>query len=850
VFVAPRFTPGTVLAERYRIVSLLGEGGMGEVFRADDMKLGQRVALKYVPKDVAADRPLFDRLINEVLIGRQISHPNVCRIYDIVEVDGQSFIAMQYIDGEDLASLLRRIGRLPQEKALALARDICAGLAAAHDHGIVHRDLKPGNVMVDSRGKALIADFGLAIVLDQIRGTHGIVGTPAYMAPEQISRGEITIRTAIYALGLLLYEIFTGKRVFGGKSLQEISEQHAASKTRPSSIARDLDPNIERVILRCLEENPAERPPSAHAVLASLPGSDPLAAAIAAGDTPSPDVVAMAGKTGDLSPGPAWALFGAAVISLLAGVWASGRWQLTSFTAPMKSREALTDRARDLSAAFGSPAAYEHVEFATDQDYLRSLVARPRPVAEISRVLAETPPSAVRFVYRGSPRELAAQNVDGIVTESDPAETLPGMCTIVLDHQGRLRSFRRVPDGRIGSASAAAVDWRAAFQAASLEPAAFRAAEPLWTPPYGFDQRFAWTGHYANRPEPAIRVEAASRNGRPVYFQVIEPWTRPIGLPPPPAAGPAVFAILNVIVLGAGVVYARRNVVRGRGDKRGAIRLAFFAAGCEFIAKMSVANHLADVSGEFELVSGIAGVAAYIGAGIWVIYLAVEPYVRRQWPRMLITWNRVVSGRIRDPLVGRDILVAAAISGWTLVLSRLEFPAAMWLGIPAVLPRNPLLLSSMQSPLGGAQPIAEGVVLATRWSLAWLALLVIFRLVLRRNVAALAAVWICVSMVSLSGGAPLLRFALVSAAIAAPILYVLPRHGVFALAAAVFFRNLLANTPATFDMNAWYAFRSTATLALLVAICAFAFYTSLAGKPLFGAAMMEEQPHELANMTK
>ena len=157
-----RFPPGTMLAERYLIVNLVGRGGMGEVYRATDLKLKQAVALKFLPESAARDPRLVARLHTEVRLARQISHPNVCRVYDIDEVSGAPFISMEYIDGEDLAALLRRIGRLPHDKAVEIARRLCAGLAAAHDKGVVHRDLKPGNVMIDSHGQVFITDFGLA----------------------------------------------------------------------------------------------------------------------------------------------------------------------------------------------------------------------------------------------------------------------------------------------------------------------------------------------------------------------------------------------------------------------------------------------------------------------------------------------------------------------------------------------------------------------------------------------------------------------------------------------------------------------------------------------------------------
>src|SRR5579871_3342618 len=163
-----RFVPGTLLGGRYRVIGLLGRGGMGEVYRATDLTLGQSVALKFLPEEASRDQRLLERFHGEVRMARQVSHPNVCRVYDIGEVEGMPFLSMEYVDGEDLASLLLRIGRLPADKALDTARKICAGLAAAHDRGIIHRDLKPANIMMNKRGEVVIMDFGLAALASQL----------------------------------------------------------------------------------------------------------------------------------------------------------------------------------------------------------------------------------------------------------------------------------------------------------------------------------------------------------------------------------------------------------------------------------------------------------------------------------------------------------------------------------------------------------------------------------------------------------------------------------------------------------------------------------------------------------
>src|SRR5215467_14307553 len=291
-----RFIPGTLLSGRYRIIALLGRGGMGEVYRATDLTLGQSVALKFLPEEAAHNQRLLERFHGEVRIARQVSHPNVCRVYDIGQADGMPFISMEYVDGEDLASLLLRIGRLPADKALETARKLCAGLAAAHDRGVIHRDLKPQNIMINKRGEVVIMDFGLAAISDQLAGPEARNGTPAYMSPEQLRGEAVTAESDIYALGLVLYELFTGKRPYDAGSVQQLIDmQQSMHLTSVTSVAADVDPAVEKVIRRCLDPDPARRPANALSVVAALPGGDPLAAALAAGETPSPEMVAAAG---------------------------------------------------------------------------------------------------------------------------------------------------------------------------------------------------------------------------------------------------------------------------------------------------------------------------------------------------------------------------------------------------------------------------------------------------------------------------------------------------------------------------------------------------------------------------
>src|SRR5256712_1242010 len=364
-----QLTPGTILGDRYRIVSLVGAGGMGQVYRADDLKLGQSVALKFL-----AHHGDSARLYEEVRIGRQVSHPNVCRLYDIAEVDGQLFITMEFVDGEDLASLLRRIGRLPSEKALMLTRDICAGLAAAHDKGVIHRDLKPANVMIDGRGRARVTDFGLAAIAGEIRGVEARAGTPDYMSPEQLAGKDVTARSDIYSLGLVLYETFTGRIPFerGDTPAGVACIRGSSTPKSPGSVLEGIDPAVERAILRCLETDPQRRPASALAVAAALPGGDPLAAALAAGETPSPEMVAASGEAGALSPRVAWACLLGTALGLASFVVMIHPISLVNRVPLDKRPEVLVDRARDVLRRLGhdAPGRDSAFQFEDATDYL------------------------------------------------------------------------------------------------------------------------------------------------------------------------------------------------------------------------------------------------------------------------------------------------------------------------------------------------------------------------------------------------------------------------------------------------------------------------------------------------
>ena len=637
-----RFTPGTLLAGRYRIISPLGRGGMGEVYRADDIRLGQPVALKFLPAALAEDRDRLERLADEVRIGRQISHPNVCRLYDIAEAEGHHFLVMEYVDGEDLASLLRRIGRMPGDKALDIARGVCAGLAAAHDKGVIHRDLKPANVMIDGRGQARIADFGLA-ALASGGGGADMSGTPAYMAPEQLTGEGASLRSDVYALGLVLHEMLTGRRVFEAKSLTELRALHAETKPPSlSSSATDVDPTLDRVVLRCLERDPKDRPASAGVVLASLPGGDPLQAALLAGETPSPEMVAAAGRVGDLRPGVAWLGLTAGLVGLLVITMMTGRGALYRRAPLPNSPEVLVARAKEVLARIGhrGDAVDSAHGFLVNSAFLDGIERTDRSPARWDK-LRTARPGAFSFYYRQSPRPMFSNswipNLPwlgppelGRITRGDPPLDVPGMAEVVLDAQGRLTSFTAVsPLFDPGSGPWPDADWTVLFAEAGLDPKLLGASTPHWGTPVDSDRKAAWDGVYPDQPGVPLHIEAAAYHGRPVFMEVQGPWVRP---PAGPASSdrdpPSLMIALSLVflslipIVGALVVLVRRNIRMGRGDRRGAFRLALFTFGTLTLAQCFRADHTSVGSMEYALLLHIVSQGCYAALVVWSFSMA------------------------------------------------------------------------------------------------------------------------------------------------------------------------------------------------------------------------------------
>jgi predicted Ser/Thr protein kinase len=836
---ARRFLPGMRFADRYRIVEMLGRGASGEVYRADDMKLGQPVALKFLPPPLAEDPDARARIRNEVRVARQVSHPNVCRVYDVAEADGYAFISMEYVDGEDLRSVLRRLGRPSREKVAEIARQLCAGLAAAHEIGVLHRDLKSANIMIDGRGRVRIADFGLASFQHEVPD-GAVAGTPAYMAPELFAGAPASTRTDIYSLGVVLYELVTGRSPFPGASVSELRRLKLASL--PPSLREhvpDVDPLLERLILACLEVDPSLRPASALAAAALLPGGDPLAQSLAAGDTPSPDVVAAAGGQERVSRRVAYGCFLAAAAGVVAITLVDTRVSLLGVVPLAKSPAVLADRARELLASLGRAKpvdiAYGYWTYGT---YLEH-VARTDSSADRWVRLRERLPRPYAFWYRESPTPFLPAYTPSVVSFGDPPRAIAGMASVVTDDEGRLQILEVVPpEHDPGPGAGQAVDYGPLFERAGLSLEDFTQASPEWNPLLPTDSRRAWVGHYPGSVGGPVRVEAGGYRGRPVYFQVIESFDRPGREPrrePVAATRRASEWADIVLVLSALLVppvVARRNLRRGVGDRRGAWRLGLAVATLSLASWALRTDALGSLFANELVLAVPLGLALALGGMTALVYLALEPYVRRLWPRSLISWTRLLMGRFGDPLVGRDVLIGAVAGVLVTSIQRLEWLVPQVLGMASRIPYG----VQESTLLAGARALASALFPQfLAGPLQVLFALAMSMLLLRRRGPAVGAAMLLVMLsdahwITAGEHGLVVASALVEVALVWTVLFAtLLRFGLLALVSAFFFLSILQRWPLTFDGGAWYAGTSLMGMLILVTVAGAALVVARGG---------------------
>ncbi len=780
---AARFIPGSVLLDRFRIVERIGHGASGEVYRADDLRLGQPVALKFLPREIGDQPARLQALFAEVRLARHVSHPGVCRVHDIVEWDGTHALSMEFVDGEDLASLLRRIGRLPADKVVALAHELCAGLAAMHEQGVLHRDLKPANVMIDGRGHARITDFGLA----ELHGHRGepdtIAGTPAYMAPEAFVAGHSpTVQSDLYGLGLVLYEIATGCPAFEAATVRDIIRLRTEGPPRaPSDHVRELDPALERAIMRCLDPDPARRPRSARAVAAVLPGGDRLAAAIAAGEIPAPDMVASATTRADaLRRATAWLCMTALVAGLALVVVVAPRTRLVPTLMIPEPAESMAEHARALLRERGiaRPAADRAYGFEYDESVIDRMAGNPSRAQWHN--LSEVSPPVVTFWYRESPAPMVPAGPRYRVSYVDPPWA-SGMTGVRLGTRGDLVQI----DGPLG------------------------------------------TGLPLAHPPEASAIAGADIDARPGRAGLSTSGRDPVSVTRlfAHAFRPAMF--LASMLIGAWL--ARRNLRRGRVDTRRALRVAVAMAALRALSWVFGA-HLTAASATEQIRSVLAwGLYDFAYGGLF--YVAVEPYARQFWPRLLVAWARLVDGRHADARVGRDLLLGS-LTGTALALMVAAHQAApAWFGAPPGRPDNVGYIEhQLASLLGTRQQIAEilgllhsNVVLI----MGFVVILVVARLLLRRTALAIIASFLVFAPQALPRGDFFAIDITLAALSTLLLLGVLMRFGLLAAMVGLATHTLLQSAPIGMGMQSWPAIRTVVVLAIVLGIGVYGFWRSL-----------------------
>jgi serine/threonine-protein kinase len=603
---------------------------------------------------------------------------------------------------------------------------------------------------------------------------------------------------------------------------------------------KDLDPTVERVILRCLDADPRNRPSSALNVAMALPGGDPIAAALAAGETPSPEMVAASGEKEGLQPRTAIACFVGVVLMLVAVVLLSGKTTLLGRAPLPLPPDALADRARVMLKQFGyteEPVdwAYGFTTGLALPSYERYLRAASSSDHRWEHLPSHQPALTV-FWYRQHQAYLQpgyflpgrGTLANSVVGQKDPPLTAEGMVRIALDANGRLESLDALPSLTLShTAAGQRVDWSGLLKAAGLDDARFTQTTPEAFIPLNQNARMAWTGTYEEGRPDKITVEGAALDGRPVYFRIFGPWTES-DYDKTSAVERFVnisLEVLLVALLVAAALVAWSNVRLGRGDRKGAWRVAavMFASGVASWAL--VAAHVPAQWEVYLLVMGLSW-AGFQGGLVGLLYLAIEPFIRRHWPDALISWMRMVNGRLRDPLAASHLLVGVSAGVVTTLLVAVAAMATNGLTddrvIGASVSGARFLFGNLLGILVLYAFVATGIVLV----------LVLLRSVVRRTWVADA---LCVVLLSVVLTPPYpvsiattIGWLLKVLALAMDV-WILRRFGLLALVANVCVYGLLKAAPLA--VASWFAAYSLTTPTLLAAVAAWTLYVILTSRP-------------------
>jgi len=560
--------------------------------------------------------------------------------------------------------------------------------------------------------------------------------------------------------------------------------------------------------------------------------------------------VAASGQTEGMRPVLAVTLLLVSVVGLIALLFVSDRFKLHNIAPLDNSPDVLATRAREVVRQLGytEPYADEAFSFSLQGDYLNYVEEHDKS-PDRWNALASGRPASIVFWYRQSPRQMRAQRFfssigGGEVTTFDPPMYLSGMVLVILDMQGRLLHLEAVPPQKdTPTDKAVGPDWLSLLAAAGLDPSAFHSVAPEWTPLAWGDARAAWLGTLRGKMEIPERIEAADYRGRPVYFDVIYPWIVPDRAATPIADKPRdristiILLVLFLAVTISGVCVARRNVQLKRSDSRGAARLGV-AVFLIFAAMWTLSAHHVGSIDEFDTILIALGWALLITTLATILYLALEPYVRRRDPHTLISWTRLLAGQWRDPLVGRDILVGTC---YGVLLTLFEMSDNLLLPLFGKLPPmpngiDPHTFLGVRLALGG---LLFYILAFLLYSLLIFFFLFLLRLVFRHDgIAALILVLIATGTNS-AGEYPVFTY-LYFAVIWSSIVLVLKKAGLLAIVVGLVVQNVLVVFPMSSHLSRWYANSGLTGIIVISALLIFGFFTALAGRPLFTGAALDQ----------
>jgi serine/threonine-protein kinase len=814
---------GTMVAGRYRLIAPLGQGGMSVVYRAEDTELQQEIALKFLGPALRENASAVEILRREVRTARQVTHPNVVRIFDLGVSDGDAYVTMEFVAGDNLASLVRQVGPLPAAKVLQIARQLAAAISAAHEAGVLHRDLKPANVMIDDAGSVRILDFGIASPLDDQRALRRLSGTPGFVAPEILDGQPASEQSDLFGWGLVVFYAATGELPTRSEAKKELD---IGERLR----AAEMDEVLTEIVCACLESDPARRPGSARQLVAALANEDLLQATVRAGRMPSPALL-TASASWQPSTLTLDVLFGSGVALLVLIALLASRTLFLTRCGLVKSPEALREVAEDTLGRLGyqAPAGPLLTGVTLDTDCLQYVRAHSEVRHIWSRVASGDIPAVFFWFRRGDPR-LPRPELLGSGDFELKRQPLPGTAIIHLDGRGKLLFLRVNEQLPIEEQPPKPIDWAKILDQAGLNWPDAREVEVNQVPPIFADEVHQWQVPFPLDTKHSLDVIAAAHQGRLVYFDRVHPWEVS------PTTGEtiqrgrqaseffAIRAALWLLGIGVAAFLAWRHTLHGHADWRETWSMTAWVLILGSLDWLCGSRHSFNITEELAAAFEWLMVIVFCGAMAGLAYLAVEPAARRWWPWSIITLRRLLDGRLSDYRIWADVLLGLVVGLGAVWLRQLCTLANQVVGI-AVSGLNDFDPSqNLLDHFGWRYRFAvlvSALLGAALQSLLVLTLVVGLKRIVKSTVVAAIIVVLVLAALSILGRGLISPVDWLARTLLLLIAaWVLLRFGLLASITALATYYAVNNSPITLDWSAWYS--PTGLLVLLIFSAALA----------------------------